>query len=162
MIEVGRAQKTTFVAATCVSGSATRDQRGPDRRRVVEPGQSVIFLGKGGDIATNRRDEQELSVLCLPVLQAALIYVTTLMIHDVLANEDRGSGSNSHRRRRVTTVVNDGTRRRRSQGHQRSVAWVPFQIAVESGVGYLRFPATSWRPRMDETHRVSLQVLVWR
>jgi TnpA family transposase len=30
---------------------------------------SVIFLGKGGDIATNRRDEQELSVLCLRILQ---------------------------------------------------------------------------------------------
>ena len=29
---------------------------------------SVIFFGKGGDIATNRRDEQELSVLCLRVL----------------------------------------------------------------------------------------------
>jgi TnpA family transposase len=37
---------------------------------------SVIF-GKGGDIATNRRDEQELSVLCLRVLQAALVYPLT-------------------------------------------------------------------------------------
>ena len=29
---------------------------------------SGIFFGKGGDIATNSRDEQELSVLCLRVL----------------------------------------------------------------------------------------------
>lgn len=36
---------------------------------------SVIFFGKGGDIASNRRDEQELSVLCLRVLQLALVYV---------------------------------------------------------------------------------------
>ncbi|OJF12342.1 hypothetical protein BG844_21240 [Couchioplanes caeruleus subsp. caeruleus] len=49
---------------------------------------SVIFFGKGGDIATNRRDEQELSVLCLRVLQAALVYVNTLMVQDVLADED--------------------------------------------------------------------------
>jgi hypothetical protein len=41
----------------------------------------VIFFGKGGDIATNRRDEQELSVLCLRVLQAALVYVNTLKVH---------------------------------------------------------------------------------
>jgi hypothetical protein len=27
-------------------------------------GISVIFFGKGGDMASNRRDEQELSVLC--------------------------------------------------------------------------------------------------
>jgi TnpA family transposase len=49
---------------------------------------SVIFFGKGGDIAINRRDEQELAVLCLQVLQAALVYVNTLMIQDVLADED--------------------------------------------------------------------------
>ena len=44
----------------------------------------MIFFGKGGDIATNRRDEQELSVLCLRVLQTALVYVNTLMIQDAL------------------------------------------------------------------------------
>lgn len=41
----------------------------------VNGGSSVIFFGKGGDIATNRRDEQELSVLRLRVLQSALVYV---------------------------------------------------------------------------------------
>jgi hypothetical protein len=50
-------------------------------------GNSVIFYGKGGDIATNRRDEQELCVLCLRVLQAALVYVNTLMVQDVLSDE---------------------------------------------------------------------------
>jgi hypothetical protein len=50
-------------------------------------GKSVIFYGKGGDIATNRRDEQELSVLCLRVLQAALVYVNTLMVQDVLTDD---------------------------------------------------------------------------
>ena len=48
---------------------------------------SVIFFGKGSDIASNRRDEQELSVLCLRVLQAALVYVNTLMVQDVLADD---------------------------------------------------------------------------
>jgi TnpA family transposase len=49
---------------------------------------SVIFYGKGGDLATNRRDEQEMSVLCLRILQAALVYVNTLMLQDVLADPD--------------------------------------------------------------------------
>ncbi|WP_245633092.1 transposase [Luteipulveratus mongoliensis] len=48
----------------------------------------IFFFGKGGDIASNRRDEQELSVLCLRVLQSALVYVNTLMVQDVLADED--------------------------------------------------------------------------
>lgn len=39
-----------------------------------------IYYGKPGDIATNRRDETELSVLCLHLLQAAMVYINTLMI----------------------------------------------------------------------------------
>jgi TnpA family transposase len=89
MIEVGRAQRTLFVA---------RYLRDRDLQREINEGlnvveswnraNSVIFFGKGGDIATNRRDEQELSVLCLRVLQAALVYVNTLMVQDVLADDD--------------------------------------------------------------------------
>ena len=45
-------------------------------------------FGKGGDIATNRRDEQELSVLCLRVLQAASSVSTPLMVQEVLADEE--------------------------------------------------------------------------
>jgi hypothetical protein len=45
----------------------------------------VLFYGKGGDSATNRRDEQELSVACLHVLQAAVAFVNTLLVQDVLA-----------------------------------------------------------------------------
>jgi TnpA family transposase len=49
---------------------------------------AVIFYGKGGDLATNHRDEQEMSVLSLRVLQAALVYVNTLMLQDLLAEPD--------------------------------------------------------------------------
>lgn len=86
MIEVGRAQKTAFVA---------RYLRDRDLQREINEGlnvveswnraNSVIFYGKGGDIASNRRDEQELSVLCLRVLQASLVYINTLMVQRVLA-----------------------------------------------------------------------------
>jgi TnpA family transposase len=89
MIEVGRAQKTIFLA---------RYLRDRDLQREINEGlnvaeswnraNSVIFFGKGGDIATNRRDEQELSVLCLRVLQSALVYVNTLMLQDVLAEPE--------------------------------------------------------------------------
>ncbi|MGI5159395.1 Tn3 family transposase [Microbispora sp. CA-102843] len=36
-------------------------------------------------IATNRREELEMTVLCLRILQAALVYINTLMLQDVLA-----------------------------------------------------------------------------
>ena len=54
----------------------------------MESGHSVIFYGKNGDLAANRRDEQEMSVLCLRILQAALVYVNTLMLQDILADPD--------------------------------------------------------------------------
>jgi TnpA family transposase len=69
--EVGRAQRTIFLA---------RFLRDRDLQREINEGLN-------GDIATNRRDEQELSVLCLRILQAALVYVNTLMVQDVLADQ---------------------------------------------------------------------------
>ncbi len=64
----------------------------------------MIFFGKGGDIATNRRDEQELSVLCLRVLQAALVYVNTLMVQDVLADEEWTAALTDADRRGLTPL----------------------------------------------------------
>jgi len=40
------------------------------------------------DIASNRRNEQEMSVLCLHIVQAAMVYINTLMIQDVLAEPE--------------------------------------------------------------------------
>ena len=60
MAEVGRAQRTIFLA---------RYLRNRDLQREINEGlnvveswnraNAVIFFGKGGDIATNRRDEQD-------------------------------------------------------------------------------------------------------
>jgi len=88
MIELGRAQKTMFVARYLRDRDLQREIN--EGLNVVESwngGNQVIFFGKGGDIATNRRDEQELSMLCLRVLQSALVYVNTLMVQDVLADK---------------------------------------------------------------------------
>ena len=43
-----------------------------------------IFYGKSGEIATNRLDDQELSVLSLHLLQSCLVYINTLMLQDIL------------------------------------------------------------------------------
>jgi TnpA family transposase len=46
-----------------------------------------IFYGKSGEVASNRLDEQELSVLSLHLLQLCLVYVNTLMIQRVLSEK---------------------------------------------------------------------------
>ena len=43
-----------------------------------------IFYGKGGELATNRQEDQEMGLLCLHLLQASLVFVNTLMIQRVL------------------------------------------------------------------------------
>ncbi|MFC9553781.1 Tn3 family transposase [Rhodococcus sp. NPDC056960] len=67
---------------------ATRGQRRPERDRVWNRANSIIFYGKNAELASNRRDEQEMSVLCLRICQAAMVYVNVLMIQDVLADPD--------------------------------------------------------------------------
>ncbi len=89
MLELGRAQKTIFVARYLRERGLQREINAG--LNVVESwnrANSVIFYGKGGDIGTNRRDEQEMAVACLRILQAALVFVNTLMIQDVLADAD--------------------------------------------------------------------------
>ena len=48
----------------------------------------MIFYGKSGEFATNRRDQQELGMLSPHILQAALVYLNTLMIQDILAGPE--------------------------------------------------------------------------
>jgi len=85
MLEVGRAQKTIFLVRYLKSRQLQREIH--DGLNVIESwnaANAVLAYGKGGEIATNRRDEQELFVLCLRILQAALVYINTLMLQDVL------------------------------------------------------------------------------
>jgi len=87
MIEVGRAQRTVFVARYLRDRELQREiNQGLNVMESWNRANSVLFYGKGGDIASNRRDEQELSVLALRVLQSALVYVNTLMLQDVIAD----------------------------------------------------------------------------
>lgn len=87
MLEVGRAQKTIFVARYLRDRDLQREVgEGLNVLESHNRGQSIILYGKGGELATNRRDERELTVACLRVLQAALVYVNTLMLQDILAD----------------------------------------------------------------------------
>lgn len=88
LLEIGRAQRTIFVA---------RYLRDRDLQREIEEGlnvvesrnraDAVICYGNSGEIATNRREEVEMTALCLRILQAARVYVNTLTLQDVLADQ---------------------------------------------------------------------------
>jgi TnpA family transposase len=55
---------------------------------VIEHWNSVngfIMYGKGGEFATNRREDQEITMLSLHLLQLSLVYINTLMMQQILS-----------------------------------------------------------------------------
>ncbi|WP_408633764.1 Tn3 family transposase [Paramaledivibacter caminithermalis] len=47
-----------------------------------------FFFGKGGEISTNRLEDQEISVLALHLLQNCMIYINTLMVQKILSEKE--------------------------------------------------------------------------
>lgn len=78
--------KTVFLCRYLSSETLRREIH--EGLNVVETWNSTndfVFFGKGGEIATNRLEDQEIAVLSLHLLQNCLVYVNTRMLQSVLA-----------------------------------------------------------------------------
>ena len=88
LAELGKAVKTNFLCRYLHSMELRREIH--EGLNVIEnwnSANSFIFYGKGGEVATNQLEDQELSVLSLHLLQLCLVYVNTLMLQRVLAEK---------------------------------------------------------------------------
>jgi len=86
LVELGKANKTIFLCQYLASEELRIEVN--DGLNVVERLNSVmdfIFYGKLGQIATNDIEDQELSILCLHLLQVCMVYINTLIIQQILA-----------------------------------------------------------------------------
>ena len=87
LLELGKVKRTMFLCRYLQSEPLRQEIH--EGLNVVERWNGTngfIFFGKGGEVATNRLEDQEISVLSLHLLQTCLVYVNTLMIQSVLSD----------------------------------------------------------------------------
>jgi TnpA family transposase len=86
LTELGKVVKTAFLAHYLSDIQLRREIN--DGLNVVELWNSAndfIFFARRGEVSSNRREDQELSMLSLHLLQNCMVYVNTLMVQQVLA-----------------------------------------------------------------------------
>ena len=84
--ELGKALKTKFLCDYVRLESLRREIH--EGLQVIETWNSAntfILYGKSGEFASNQVEDQEITMLCLHLLQVSLVYINTLMLQQVLA-----------------------------------------------------------------------------
>lgn len=87
--EVGKVYKTLFLCEYLQRMELRREIH--EGLNVVENWNSAntfIFYGKSSEIATNRREDQEVAMLSLHLLQLSLVYINTLLLQQVLSRPE--------------------------------------------------------------------------
>ena len=75
-IEIGKANRTIFLCNYLESEELRIEiNKGLNVVERLNNVMDFIFYGKLGELKTNKTDEQELSVLCLHLLQACMVYI---------------------------------------------------------------------------------------
>lgn len=89
LCEIGKVSKTIFLCNYLENENLRIEINAS--LNVVERLNSVMnffFYGKLGEINSNDPEEQDLSILCLRLLQVCAVYINTLLIQEILSDEN--------------------------------------------------------------------------
>ncbi len=106
LAELGKVVKTIFLCRYLRSEALRREIH--EGLNVIENWNSAngfIFYGRGGELSTNSRDDQELGLLTLHLVQNCLVYINTLMLQEVLAEDGWLERMNPEDLRALTPLI---------------------------------------------------------
>jgi TnpA family transposase len=89
VLELGKVRKTIFLCKYL--NSEMLRQEIEEGLNVIENWNSAndfIWYGKGGEISTNNKEDQELAILSLHLLQICMVYINTLLVQKVLSEKE--------------------------------------------------------------------------
>lgn len=90
LCELGKAIKTIFLSEYLHSEEIRREiHEGLNTVENWNSANSFIFYGKNSEMRSNSLEDQEVSALSLQLLQNCLVYINTLMLQEVLYDQDR-------------------------------------------------------------------------
>lgn len=105
LAELGKAVKTIFLCRYLHSEALRREIH--EGLNVIEQwngANDFVFFARRGELASNRREDHEVSMLALHLLQNCMVYINTLMLQQVLA-QPHWSGKLSARDRNALTPL---------------------------------------------------------
>src|SRR5271165_222278 len=108
LAELGKAIKTIFLCRYLHDEALRREIN--DGLNVIEHWNSAndfVFFARRGELGSNRREDQELSMLSLHLLQNCMVFVNTLMLQQVLARPHWADRLTSRDQQAVTPLIWD-------------------------------------------------------
>ncbi len=106
LTELGKVSKTVFLCRYLIIEELRIEIH--DAQNVVERLNSImgfIFYGKLGEISTNIKNDQELAIACMHLLQASMAYINTLIIQKVLNRPEWQDVLTTEDKRALNTLI---------------------------------------------------------